>query len=637
MFIIKAMKRNNISKEKSEKLDGLYREAMKLPSTFGVYIMHDKNDSIIYVGKSKSLRSRVSQYFADTAHAVKTERMVSSVERFETIVCETEMEALTLEASLIKRHEPRYNIKLKDAKAYPYIKVDMRADFPRLSMTRKRGAEKSTEALYFGPYSSAAAVRDILTSMERIFSLPTCKYEFPRDIGRVGSCVYDQMGRCSGICRGRITSEEYKEHLKGVVSVLRGDIRGAVCALRERMTEYAEAENYEAAARCRDSIASLERLKERQNVVASPETERDVIAYHEDGDGICSSAALLVIRGGAVADKQSFDFGADRLLLSDSVSEEDGMVEFLTVLYSSREYVPHEVLVSFDLSDENRALVSEYLTQRAGHRVTVRTPERGEGRRLVHLALENARHSAELYKSRAKSDLDVLVKLASLLCLETVPERIECYDISNLGAEHITAGMIVAENGKFKKSAYRLFSIEGKNAPDDYAAMSEALRRRVAHTEWGDMPDLILLDGGKGHVGVVRALFRELGVDIPVFGMVKDEHHKSRAIAGDSEEISIAREQAVFQFIYRLSEEVHRFTVSSMKRAKSKTLSRSSLTAVEGIGPKKAKALLAHFGTMTALRAATPEEIGDVSGISEKNAAAVYGFLHKNDERKKLK
>ncbi len=623
------MKRNKNSKENNERLDRLYREAMELPMTFGVYIMRDKNDRIVYVGKSRALKSRVSQYFANTEHAVKTERMVASVERFETIVCETEMEALTLEASLIKQNEPKYNIKLKDAKAYPYIKLSVCDDFPRLMMTRKRGAEKSTEALYFGPYSSAAAVRDIITSMERIFSLPTCKYEFPRDIGRVGSCVYDQMGRCSGVCRGRITSEEYKQVLRDVITVLRGDIKGAVSALRERMLAYAEEENFEAAARCRDSISSLERLRERQNVVASPDVERDVIAYYEDADGISSCATLLVIRGGAVADRQNFEFGADKLLSPDGISGEDGMVDFLTMLYSSREYIPHEVLVSFDMTDGDRALMTEYLSMRAGHRVSLRTPERGDGRRLVHLALENARHAAELYQARAKTDLEVLVKLASMLGLETVPERIECYDISNLGSEHITAGMIVAEGGKLKKSAYRLFSIEGQREPDDYAAMAEALRRRMAHPEWGDMPDLILLDGGKGHVGVIRELFCELGVTVPVFGMVKDEHHKSRAIAGQTEEISIAREQAVFQFIYKLSEEVHRFTVSSMKRAKSKTLSRSSLVTVHGIGPAKAKAIMSHFGTMAALFEADVDAIAAIRGISRGDAEAVYEFLHK--------
>ncbi len=612
--------------DKKERRRALFREATELPLSPGVYIMRDKNGNIIYVGKSRALKNRVSQYFSETVHQIKTERMVSSVYSFETIVCETEMEALTLEASLIKRHEPKYNIKLKDAKTYPYIKVNVGDDFPRLTVTRKRGAEKSTEALYFGPYSSAAAIREIVTSMERIFSLPTCKHEFPRDIGKVGSCVYDQMGRCSGICRGRITSEEYKESLKSVITVLRGDIRSATRELTDRMISYAEAENYEAAARCRDSIQSLERLKERQNVVASPEVERDVIGYYEDEDGVAAAMALLVIRGGAVADRQSFEFGAER------IPEADGKAEMLTLLYSSREYIPHEVLISFELSEDEKALLTEYLSERATHKVTVRTPERGEGRQLIKLAVDNARHASEQYKARARADLETSVKLASMLELEAVPERIECYDISNLGSEHITAGMIVSEGGKLKKSAYRLFSIEGRAAPDDYAAMSEAIRRRLSHPEWGDFPDLILLDGGRGHVGVVRALLDELKIYIPVFGMVKDEHHKSRAIATADGEVSIAKEQSVFQFVYRLSEEVHRFTVSSMQRAKSKTLSRSSLTNVYGIGPAKAKAVMSYFGTVKNLRAAEREEIAKVSGISEANADAIYGFLHPDEK-----
>ncbi len=612
--------------DKKERRRALFREASELPLSPGVYIMRDKNGAVIYVGKSRALKNRVSQYFSETVHQIKTERMVSSVASFETIVCKTEMEALTLEASLIKRHEPKYNIKLKDAKTYPYIKVNVGDEFPRLTITRKRGAERATEALYFGPYSSAAAVREIVTSMERIFSLPTCRHEFPRDIGKVGSCVYDQMRRCSGICRGRITSEEYKEGLKSVITVLRGDIRSAVKELTERMLAYAENENFEAAARCRDSIQSLERLKERQNVVASPDVERDVIGYYEDEDGVAAAMALIVIRGGAVADRQSFEFGAER------IPEPDSMAEMLTLLYSSREYIPHEVLISFELGEDEKALLTEYLSERASHRVTVRTPERGEGRQLTKLALDNARHASEQYKARARDDLETSVKLASMLELETVPERIECYDISNLGSEHITAGMIVSEGGKLKKSAYRLFSIEGKSAPDDYAAMREAIGRRLLHPEWGDFPDLILLDGGRGHVGVVRELLREMKIDIPVFGMVKDEHHKSRAIASADGEVSIAKEQSVFQFVYRLSEEVHRFTVSSMKRAKSKTLSRSSLTNVHGIGPAKAKAVMSHFGTMKALREASVEEIAGVQGVSDTNARAIHGFLHREEK-----
>lgn len=617
--------------EKNERLERLFRAATELPLCPGVYIMRDKTGRVIYVGKSRALRSRVSQYFANTEHAVKTERMVSQVEKFDTILCKTEIEALTLENSLIKQYEPKYNIKLKDAKSYPYIKLRMADDFPVPVMTRERGAESSKEALYFGPYSSAGAVRDIITSMERAFSLPACGREFPHDIGRVGSCVYDQMGRCVGVCRGKITSEEYKASLHDMISVLRGDIGSAKADLEARMTEYAEAENFEAAARCRDSIAAIMRLKDRQHVVASPDTERDVVAYYADPDGICSCATLVVIRGGAVADKQSYEFGAAQLMDENGISGEGGMAEFLTMLYSQREYVPHEILISFVLDEKEHELLSEYLSERAGHRVSVRTPERGEGKKLVLIAEENARFAAEQYKSRARSDTATAVKLAGLLSLEVVPERIECFDISNLGGEHITAGMIVSEGGKLKKSDYRLFRIEGKNSPDDYASMEEAIRRRLSHPEWGPMPDLMLLDGGAGHVSTIRRCMEEAGVDIPVFGMVKDEHHKTRALIGEheGEEISIAREQAVFQFIYKLQEEVHRFTITSMKKAKSKTLRRSSLTSVSGIGETKAKSIMSHFGTLSKLREAKKEEISAIRGISEKNAEDIYAFLHR--------
>ncbi len=616
--------------EKNERLERLFRTASELPLCPGVYIMRDRTGRVIYVGKSRALRSRVSQYFANTEHAVKTERMVAAVDRFDTIICKTEIEALTLENALIKQYEPKYNIKLKDAKSYPYIKIRMADEYPVPVMTRKRGAESSKEALYFGPYSSAGAVRDIIASMERAFSLPACKHEFPRDIGRVGSCVYYQMGRCVGVCRGGVSSAEYKESLHDMISVLRGNIGAAKADLEARMMKYAEEENFEAAARCRDSIAALLRLKERQHVVASPETERDVVAYYADPEGICSCATLVVIRGGAVADKQSYEFGAAQLMDENGISGEGGLAEFLTMLYSQREYIPGEVLVSFGLEDGERALLSEYLSKRAGHRVTVRTPERGEGKKLAEMAAENARVAAEQYKNRARGDTATVVKLAELLGLEVVPERIECYDISNLGGEHITAGMIVSEGGKLKKSDYRLFRIEGGGQPDDYASMEEAIKRRLSHSEWGTLPDLILLDGGAGQVSTVRRAAAEVGVEIPIFGMVKDDHHKTRALIGEheNEEISIAREQAVFQFVYRLQEEVHRFTISGMKRAKSKTLRRSALTAAPGIGEAKARTIMSHFGTLAKLRAASKEEISAVSGISEKNAEAVYAFLH---------
>ncbi|MCD7748046.1 MAG: excinuclease ABC subunit UvrC [Firmicutes bacterium] len=612
------MKRTG-SKERDERLDRLFSEASELPLSPGVYIMRDRGGKIIYIGKSRALKNRVSQYFADTTHAPKTERMVASVARFETIVCETEMEALTLEASLIKLHEPKYNIKLKDAKAYPYIKVTVGDEFPKIIMTRRRGGEKSTEALYFGPYSSASAVRDILKSINHAFRLPRCGREFPRDVGRVGNCIYEQMGVCSAVCRGNITSEEYKENIRGAVSVLRGDISHAARELELRMKAYSDAENFEAAARCRDSISALSRLRERQNVVAAPDCERDVIAF---AGGI---ASVLVIRGGAVADRQDFETG-------DAELDEGGMTDFITLLYSSREYIPHEVLLAFDADGGVTALLSEYLTGRASHKVTVRVPERGEGRKMCELAQKNAEHAAKMAAAKEKRSSDVLIRLSSLLSLETVPERIECYDVSNLGSEHITVGMIATDGARFKKSAYRLFKIEGLTEPDDYASLAEAIKRRLSHKEW-DYPDLILTDGGIGHVHTAAEAVLSCGADIPVFGMVKDEHHRVRAIVrGDGGEVSIAREPEVYRFIYGLDEEVHRFSITAMRKAKSKTMKKSSLTSVSGIGDAKSKAVMEHFGTMRSLLSAGVDEIEKVHGISRKNAEDIYIFLHGKSE-----
>ena len=619
---------------KSERLARLRAAAAALPLLPGVYIMRDKRGRVIYVGKSRALRARVSQYFVEGHHPPKTKRMVSLVDSFDTIVCTTEMEALTLEASLIKRHSPKYNVKLKDAKNYPYIKVTVGEKYPRLIITRRRGAERPSEARYFGPYSSAAAARDIVSSVSQIFGLPICKHEFPRDIGRVRPCVYYQMGRCRGVCRGDVSDDEYAAAISAALTVLRGNIGEAKASLEAKMMEAAEEENFEAAARYRDSISALERLRGRQHVVAAPDEEKDVIAYYADADGICSCAALICVRDGAVADKETFEFGAEQLIDENGISGEGGLSGFIISLYENREYIPAEILLSFNLDESENALVSEYLTGLAGRRVTVRTPQRGDAKHLCEIALNNAKEAAELYKKRARSDERMLSDLASMLSLEVLPERIEAFDVSNLGSEHITAGMIVAVGGKLKKSEYRMFKIEGSSAPDDYAAMAEAVIRRMGHPEWGE-PDLILLDGGAGHVGVVRRALSARGIDVPVFGMVKDIHHRTREIVDEEGVAGIAKNQSVFQFVYKLQEEVHRFTVAGMSKSKRKTLVKSSLTAVDGIGPAKAKALLAHFGTMTALRAASEEEIAAVRGISAKNASDVYAFLHKNDSNRK--
>ena len=497
-------------------------------------------------------------------------------------------------------------------------------------MTRSRVGDDS---LYFGPYSGVSTVFSIIHTLESTLGLPSCKRVFPRDIGRERPCVYRQMGKCVGVCAGDVDKDEYAALVRCAIQILRGGTKEAIASLEERMNDAAENLRFEEAARCRDSIAALKRLGEKQKAVGAPDFECDVIALARDDAG--DSASVFYVRGGYIADSEHFLFAPDAITAGEEGEADSPLSAFILGLYQSREYIPKEILLSFPLPEEEISVLSACLSERAGHRITVRTPQRGDARQLCLMAERDAARHGENQRKRDEGDMKVLVRLASLLELETVPERIEVYDISNLGSEHITAGMIVAENARFKKSDYRYFKIRSvSGAPDDYASMREVILRRVAHLEdstgsYSIRPDLILLDGGRGHVAVVREALREIGVDIPVFGLVKDEHHKTRTVVGEEEEIGIARDTLVFPFLYKLQEEVHRFTVSGMSAAKRKTLRTSSLEKVKGIGPAKAKALLQHFGTLANMRGASVSEIEGVRGVSRSEAESVYEFLHK--------
>ena len=598
----------------------LLDKANSLPLTPGVYIMKDREGKVIYVGKSRKLKNRVSQYFQNSEKSVKTARMVAMVRDFEYFLCDTEMEALTLENTLIKQHNPKYNIRLKDAKSYPYIKITDES-YPRLIMTRKRDKDKGK---YFGPYSGVSTVFSVLDTLRRVLALPSCNRRFPRDIGKERPCLYYQMGRCCGPCTGKVSEEEYAATVALASDILRGNTGEVKRRLTEQMYAHAEAERFEAAARCRDTIAALDRLRQKQTVVASPDTEQDVIGFF--GDEVASCVSVFYIRAGAVVDKEEFLAGGERIL------DEETLGAFICEHYRLREHIPKQILLSFALDSDEMEGLSQYLTQIAGHKVTLRTPERGQAHTLCELVRSNAAEKVRQYRLDAEKDEGALVRLAELLELPGYPARIEAYDISNLGTEHLTAGMIVCEDGKFNKSDYRYFKIKSvEGTTDDYASMREALDRRLAHLEDGEgsyakLPDLILLDGGRGHVGVVRELMEERGLDIPVFGMVKDDFHKTRALCTEDGEISIARENAVFVLVYRIQEEVHRFTVSRMDAAKRKTLTHSTLTKIKGIGDAKAKALLQAFGGITGVKNATEEELAAVKGISRTDAAHIRAY-----------
>lgn len=608
------------------RIERLRNKANSLPETPGVYIMKNSDGDIIYVGKSKKLKNRVTTYFTGNNHTAKTARMVSLVEDFDYIVCDTEIEALTLENVLIKKHSPKYNIKLKDAKSYPYIKVT-NEDYPRLFVTRER---KSDRARYFGPYQSSSAAHTALETVVKIFGLYTCKRSFPRDIGKERPCIYRDMGRCVAPCAGGVSGEEYKALVKCAEWVLDGNIKGTVATLTREMEYAAEEMEFERAAQIRDSIRALGSLVEKQKVVADEKVMRDVFAvYIGETESVL---AMLSIRGGALVNKNEFV-----LSLADFNSGDDA-VSLIADYYDTAGNIPREIMLDFELEEDDLSLLSEYLSLSAPYKVTVRTPQRGDGRRLCDMALENAKEMARQNRLAIEREDKSVKRLAELLALPELPKRIEAYDISNFGNESIFASMVVYADGKLKKSDYRIFSIKSTEGQNDYGSMCEALERRMAHIgdgtlSLGEMPDLVLLDGGDGHVGVIKELFERLGVEVPVYGMVKDDYHKTRAITDGNKEISIAREMNVYTFIYNLQEEAHRFALKHSSKDQSKKLTRSSLTKIQGIGEKKAKLLLSAM-PMAKIKVASVDDLVNIKGVSKKDAEAIHEYFTKNKKSK---
>ena len=592
----------------------------------GVYIMKDEGGEIIYVGKSKKLKNRVSSYFVGNTHTPKTQSMVMRVRDFDYIVCKTEIEALTLENVLIKEHSPKYNIRLKDSKTYPYIKVT-KEEFPRLTVTRERAADR---ARYFGPYASSSSAHTALLTVKKILGLPTCKLSFPKDIKKTRPCIYRDMGRCVAPCTGLVTAEEYSRLVSHAEDILNGNVGEVKRALTVEMERLSDELEFERAAAVRDSINALTSLIEKQKVVGDAKITRDVFGiYVEDGFGILS---LLSVRRGALLSKN--DFALTGAL---DVSGED-IVSLVASHYDGGASLPKEIMLAFDIDGENKDLLSEYLTILRGSRVTVRTPERGDGRALCDMANKNAEESARQMKLTSERENKNIKRITELLSLGTPPHRIEAYDISNVGDEAIVASMVVYEGGRLKKSDYRLFTIKNTKGQDDYGSMREALTRRLAHIgdgtpSLGDRPDLILVDGGDTHVAVAKEVLRGAEEDISVFGMVKDDYHKTRALTDGKSEISIAKEFDVYAFIYNLQEEAHRFAVKASSASKRKTLTHSVLEKIEGIGSAKAKALLSAY-PLGKIKSASIEELTAVKGIGRADAERIFEYFRKSNKKK---
>ena len=587
--------------------------------------MKNADGEVIYVGKSKKLKNRVTSYFISTEHTYKTEQMVLRVHDFDYILCQTEIEALTLENVLIKKHAPKYNIKLKDSKSYPYIKVT-NEPFPKLFVTRERRADK---AGYYGPYQSSQAAHLALDTVMKIFSLAPCKHSFPADIGRVRPCIYRDMSRCVAPCTGAVSSEEYRALVRMCETVLDGNVKSTKQLLESEMLSAAENMEFERAAALRDSIRALERLSEKQKVVADVKVNRDVFAlYTSDTEGVL---AVLSIRDGALVNKNEF------ILSLSELTGPDDAVSLIASYYDGVGSAPKEIMLGFELSSEDAELLSEYLSLSTKYKVRVRFPERGEGRAICDMAYENAKEMAKQSRLEWEREDKNLKRLAFLLDLGEIPGRIEAYDISNIGDEFITASMVVYEDGGLKKSEYRLFNIRTTDGRDDYGSMREALSRRISHIGQGGAmskaPDLILLDGGVGHVNTVRPLLEGAGLEIPVFGMVKDDYHKTRAITDGDREISIAHESGVYAFIYKLQEEAHRFAIKASGGAKAKSLTRSVLENIDGIGEKKAKALLSSM-PLAKIKTTSAKELAAGPGIGAKDAEKIVEYFEKAKEGK---
>ena len=601
--------------------DELKEKANDLPLSPGVYLMMDKTGKVIYVGKAKKLKNRVSQYFQDSAsHTVKTRQMVSQVDHFDTIFVSSEFEALVLENSLIKRHMPRYNILLKDDKGYPFVRLS-RETYPRFTMTNRVANDS---ARYFGPFGGRFETRQALDAVLAALRLPTCNRKFPRDIGAERPCLNFHMGRCDGFCRSEMTAEEYNRRIRQACQLLEGKSKQLLREMTAEMEAEAEALRFEQAAALRDRINAIAALGKKQTVIAGLCADTDIW-------GICRGAgkccyAILHMENGNLAGRETELFTAP---MEESEAE---MLSALTAqYYLPRAILPHEILLPMDTGDcEN---LSEVLTKRAGHKVWVHVPQRGEKADLRTMAQRNAAEEAERATTAEERVAHTLALLGKMLDLPAPPKRMESFDISNTGKSDIVASMVVYSGVRPLKSAYRRFRIQSlEGHPDDYASMQEVLTRRLQRAADGDekflpLPDVFLIDGGETHARAAQAVAGEFAVQVPIFGMVKDDRHRTRAlVTPEGREIGIVNNQAVFSLIGQIQEETHRFAITYHHESHTKSAMKSALDDSPGVGPKRREALRKHFGTIRAIKEADVETLAAV--VPRSAAEAVYRHFH---------
>lgn len=606
----------------NEKIKELRKKAMALPLDPGIYIMKDAKNHIIYIGKAKALKNRVSQYFgSDTNHPEKVRQMVSHVDHFDYIVADSEFEALVLECSLIKQYSPKYNILLKDDKGYHYIRISP----PPYSRIAEAKMVLDDGARYLGPYVSSYAVKQAVDEACKVFQLPTCNRTFAYGSTRERPCLNHYIEQCCAPCTGKIKESDYDERLQQAVEFLTKGSSEMLALLQERMEKSAENLEFEKAAKIRDRIQAIKRMGDRQKVVMSRIKEQDVIAIAQGAGAACFE--VFRFNGGCLTDREHF-------ILEEQENLPAARSEFLRRYYSLRETVPAQI--TLDGETEDNELLEQWLTEKAGRRVHIVQPQKGEQASLVEMCRNNAAERVAQHAGMAGRDAAALDELAKLLGLSSPPSVIESYDISNTGGSDNVAGMVVFENGKPLKSAYRRFMIKTIVGQDDYGSMREVISRRLGEYEkhkeegtgFGRLPDLILLDGGKGHVAAVRPLIAESGYDIPVYGMVKDDRHRTRAIAEDGGEIAINSRRSAFTLVSSIQEEVHRFAISYHRKRREKNGIGTVLTEIPGVGETRAKALLKQFGSIKAIKQADVEQLCQTKGVSRPTAETIYRFFN---------
>lgn len=604
----------------------LKQKAHELPLSPGVYLMQDKHSRVIYVGKAKKLRNRVSQYFVDAAaHTTKTRLMISQIDHFDVIVAASEFEALVLECSLIKRHTPKYNILLKDDKGYPYLRIDMREEYPVITMANR---VLSDGADYYGPYGGRYVTQQLIDTIRLIFKLPGCGKEFPKDLGKERPCLNYHMKNCEAWCQLRKTSKQYQDVMRQVVLLLQGKFKQVTSSIRAEMEAAAENLEFERAALMRDRLLALENLSNKQLVTAGTMAHTDVIGYYQNRNHACF--AVLHYVDGNLLDKE-YD------LLSISDSPDEAVSALVKQYYLSRNCVPKEILLPCVMEDAE--LFSDLLLQNFQKRVRIRMPQRGDGVALVNLANRNAEEEAERITSKDQRASGTLEILGEMLKIDLL-KRIESFDISNTAGHDIVASMVVFEDGKPKRRDFRRFQIKGLANQDDYASMRQVILRRfnrylAGDTGFSGTPDLLLIDGGMEHAAVALDALKELGLQFPVYGMVKDHRHRTRAlITADGYEVGIQTEPAVFALIGRIQEQTHNYAIDYHRQLRSRHLRESVLDEIPGVGAVRKAALLERFKTVSAIKRASVQELAKV--LPQKQAEVVHNYFADMQQERSL-